>query len=80
MPESAQKKKLVQKLNDANGMGTPGMKLKSRTQRTKNQLKSLLTPKTTKLSKLNQATAEPGDEKKGWSTNSYDVAKVKIAY
>jgi hypothetical protein len=76
MPESAQKKKLVQKLNDANGMGTPGMKLKSKTQRTKNHLKNLLTPKTTKTTKLNRAAAEPGDDKKGWHTNSYDVAKV----
>ena len=42
----------VQKLNDANGIGTPGRKLKTKTQKTKNQLKNLLTPRTAKGSKL----------------------------
>jgi len=77
MPESAQKKKLVQKLNDANGFGTPARKFKNKTQKTKNHLKNLLTPRNSKSNKLNRGIAESADEKKGWHTNSYNVAQVR---
>lgn len=40
MPESAQKRRLINKLNDANGQGTPSLSSKKRP-----RLKNLLTPK-----------------------------------
>ena len=64
----------MQKLNDANGIGTPGRKIRTKTQKTKNQLKNLLTPRTVKTSK--REIPALGDEKKGWHANSYNVAQV----
>jgi hypothetical protein len=70
----------VQKLNDANGIGTPARKIKTKTQKTKNQLKNLLTPRTAKGSSklLSREIAALGDEKKGWHANSYNVAQVQL--
>ena len=70
----------VQKLNDANGIGTPARrKIKTKTEKTKNQLKNFLTPRTAKGSSKNlsrEIAAALGDEKKGWHANSYNVAQV----
>jgi hypothetical protein len=62
-------------LNDANGIGTPGRKIKTKTQKTRNQLKNLLTPRTGKSCKTRDIPAI-GDEMKGWHTNSYNIAQV----
>lgn len=80
MPESAQKKKLVQKLNDANGIGTPSRRLKTKTQKTKNQLKNLLTPRMSKGSKMlsREVSNMVDTEKKGWHANSYNIAQVRV--
>ena len=49
MPESAQKKRLINKLNDANGCGTPSISTKKRRRaEASSKLKNLLTPRASK--------------------------------
>ena len=50
MPESAQKKRLISKLNEANGYGTPSLTSK----RASSRIKSLLTPKSAKGSAMSK--------------------------
>jgi hypothetical protein len=71
MPESAQKKRLISKLNEANGCGTPSMSTKKRRRQDSSKWKNLLTPKAKAV-----VIAGPKSGKKE-GKNSYNVDKTK---
>lgn len=70
MPESAQKKRLISKLNDANGYGTPSLSTRKRRKATEasSKLKNLLTPKS-------KSTANKNQKKEGKHHGRYNIGK-----
>jgi len=67
MPESAQKKRLISKLNDANGCGTPSISTQKRRRGdASSRLKNLLTPKS-------KSSALKNQKKEGKNHGSYNI-------